>query len=230
MNQLFKVKLDPRLLARHSLPDADYWLSAADAPPIEPEGPLPAQALLAGAQQRSSEDPAGWHSLEPAMARLSAILAVNGPARGLTLRADGWSLQLGSVDLSSMIVTIQRNDVLIAAIARGHGGGLLVTTFRPLDADSCLRLMALGATPAADGTVCMRPDNWEYALDSSVGMGNIYCADRGASYLSFWEFGLGIARGGALVADWREQRSAVPRPASLTQADLLAYCAAHPAT
>ena len=225
MNDLLRVKPSPRQLAAHDLPDADYWLRAPDIHLFKPDGELPISALLAGAQLRSSEDSAVWQELEPAMARLSEILAAGRAAPRMNAHGDGWSLVLGEVDLASTLVTIQRKDTLIAAITGEPDGGLKVTAYRPLDADSCRRLLGLGRTPAADGTVVMRPNNWEYALDCSVGMGNLYCAERGESYLSFWEFGLGVSHDGSGVPLWHAQRTSTGRLASLTYSELAAFCA-----
>ena len=225
MIDLHCVRLDPAQRLHHGLPDADYWSRSDDRRLLGRDLALPISALLGGAQLRSSADTAGWRSLEAAMDRLSEIMAAGSALEELDARGEGWSLELGPVDLASTIVTIQRDDDLIAAIERRPDGSLKATTFRPLDADSCQKLIGLGVTPAEDGTVCMRPDNWEYARDSSAGMGQVYNADQGYSYLSYWEFGLGTSATGDRVPPWYAHREAIPRLASLTYAELSVYCA-----
>lgn len=60
----------------------------------------------------------------------------------------------------------------------------------------------------------MRENNWEYALDCSVGTGNFYAADRGEAYLSYWKNGLGASQDGSDVPDWQKQREVVAQPAA----------------
>ena len=56
----------------------------------------------------------------------------------------------------------------------------------------------------------MRDNNWEYALDASAGMGQVYANDRGQCYLSRWEFGLGVSHDGSSVSEWYDQRGLHP--------------------
>jgi hypothetical protein len=69
----------------------------------------------------------------------------------------------------------------------------------------------------------MRENNWEYALDCSIGNGNYYAADRGEAYLSYWEKGLGISWDGSDVPEWRKQLDLVARPAGRVVAELGVY-------
>ena len=40
----------------------------------------------------------------------------------------------------------------------------------------------------------MRPNNWEYALDQScLSYSAFYAYEAGSSYLSLWEYGLGVS-------------------------------------
>jgi len=92
--------------------------------------------------------------------------------------------------------------------------------FRPLDAKSAEYLIGLGQVPHPEHGVCMRENNWEYALDCSAGNGNYYAADRGEAYLSYWEKGLGIRWDGSDVPEWRKQLDLVARPAARVVAEL----------
>jgi hypothetical protein len=71
-------------------------------------------------------------------------------------------------------------------------------------------LTALAVRPAADGTVNMRENNWELALDASAGMGQSYAADRRIVYLSRWEFGIGISANGSEIPEWINERDCTP--------------------
>jgi hypothetical protein len=64
----------------------------------------------------------------------------------------------------------------IAAVTGAADGRLLVSAFQPLDARAIRMLTGCGVKPAPDGTVCLRPNNWEYTLDASAGMGQAYAA------------------------------------------------------
>jgi len=111
---------------------------------------------------------------------------------------------VGPVDLNGKLVTVQRGDDLVAAIVPREDGRLRVATYLPLDAKSAEYLIGLGQNPHPDGGVCMRENNWEYALDCSAGMGNLYAAEAGEAYLSFWEKGIGI--------NWDDSENPVYRP------------------
>lgn len=138
---------------------------------------------------------------------------------------DHWWLEVGSVDLSSKLVTIQRNDSLVAAITPRDDGRLRVAVFRPLDAKSAEYLIGLGQVPHPEHGVCMRKNNWEYALDCSASNGNHYAADRGEHYLSYWEKGLGISWDGSEVPGWRKQLNLVARPSARVATELGVYFA-----
>lgn len=74
----------------------------------------------------------------------------------------------------------------------------------------------------------MSSANWEYALDCSAGNGNVYAADRGEAYLSYWEKGLGISWNGSDVPVWRKQLDLVARPAARVVAELGVYYTSEP--
>ena len=146
------------------------------------------------------------------MARLAALVAPEDDHRDLlTVMGDEWWLELGPVDLDSEIVTIQRDDELVAAIATRDDGRLRAAAFRPLDAASAARLIALAQNPHPEGGVCMRDNNWEYAKDASAGMGQVYAAEAGTSYLSYWQFGLGILHDRTESPVFRPSRTLEPR-------------------
>ena len=154
------------------------------------------------------------------MSRLSELLAPEDERDVISAAGDTWWIEIGPVDLSGKLVTVQRGNDLIAAITPRDDGRLRVAVFRPLDAKSAEYLTGLGQLPHPEHGVCMRENNWEYALDCSAGNGNYYAADRGEAYLSYWEKGLGISWDGTEVADWRPLLSLVARPAAQVVVDL----------
>ena len=222
-------RLDPQVLTRYGLPDIVYSMPLADlnAPAID-AGDLPLAAMLYALQHRAEGD-VNWKDLEGAMDRLVHLLASDDHQQTLAASGDHWWLEIGPVDLNGKLVTIQRESSLIAAISPREDGRLRVAVFRPLDAQSARHLVGLGQIPHPDHGVCMRENNWEYALDCSAANGNFYSADRGQAYLSFWEKGLGISWDGTEISTWRAQSGLVARKAALVAMELAIHRSAPPA-
>ena len=66
----------------------------------------------------------------------------------------------------------------------------------------------------------MRPNNWEYALDCSAGMGQIYAADRGEPYLSCWTRGIGLQDHGRADPQWQAMRERAARSPATVAVEL----------
>ncbi len=221
MQNFAELHLKPETLAQYGLPDIAYPVPAADLKSaLLDNGDLPLAVMLHGLQQRSQDGEAEWQQVEPAMDRLAELLAPDDARDVISAAGDHWWLEVGPVDLGGKLVTIQRGDALIAAITARDDGRLRVAVFRPLDAKSAEYLIGLGQVPHPEHGVCMRENNWEYALDCSAGNGNYYAADRGEAYLSYWEKGLGISWDGSDVPEWRKQLDLVARPAARVVAEL----------
>jgi hypothetical protein len=238
MSEWVQLRLKSAVLERWELPNIDYpVLSDRVAEVLAMDHELPWSELLYGLQlasaqksntqksstQKSSAQIASerepseatsyeWQGLEPAMARLAELMVPEKSRAVVTAAGDDWWLEIGPVDLSSEIVTIQRQDYLIAALAPRTDGALRVATFRPLDGKSAGYLTALGQVPHPEGGVCFRENNWEYALDCSAGTGNLYASIEGAAHLSYWESGLGIQSEGTESPVWRSQLGLTRRP------------------
>lgn len=222
-------RINPKVLARYGLPDIIYPfpLLEFNAPAID-AGDLPLAAMLYGLQHRA-EGSASWMTLEEAMDRLTYLLTSDRDRTTVAAVGKHWWLEIGSVDLNGKLVTIQRENSLIAAVSPREDGRLRVAVFRPLDAQSARHLVALGQIPHPEHGVCMRENNWEYALDCAAANGNFYSADRGEAYLSFWEKGLGISQDDAEIHPWRAQNELVARRAALVATELAVHHAGHPA-
>lgn len=215
------VHLKPELLARYGLPAIGYPISElAWQAALHGDGALPLADMLCGLQQRAAAGDADWRSLEPALGRLSELLAPDDAAEITTVAGDDWWLELGPVDLAREIVTVQRDGELVAAMAPREDGRLRVAVYRPQDAGSAWMLIRSGQHPGADGKVCMRDNNWEYALDSSAGLGQMLAADAGLAYRSYWQYGLGINADGERVPGWWEQRTLAPRRVACVATEL----------
>lgn len=209
---------------RYGLPDILYPVPAADLKSaLLDSGDLPLAVMLHGLQHRNRDGEAEWQEFESAMDRLAELLAPDDAREIISGAGDHWWLEIGPVDLGLKLVTIQRGDALVAAITAREDGRLRVAVFRPLDAKSAEYLIGLGQVPHPEHGVCMRQNNWEYALDCSAGNGNYYAADRGEAYLSYWGKGLGISWDGSEVPEWRKQLDLVARPAARVMTELGIY-------
>ncbi len=221
MNNQNKLHLSSKILARYGLPDIAYpWplndLQAAQSP----DGELPLAAMLQALQQQSADGASNWLALESAMERIAQLLAVPDGRAVISLESNGGWLELGPVDLAGELVTIQREESLVAAISAREDGRLRVAVFRPLDGKSVECLTGLGQLPHPEHGVCMRENNWQYALDCSATLGNHYAAERGEAYLSYWERGLGLSREGDALSAWHAQRALNARPVAVVAAEL----------
>lgn len=221
MHNLTEIHLKPDVLARYGLPDISYPLPVSELQAgMGGSGDLPLAVLLQSLQQRSAEGSGNWRLLEPAMERLAELLAPDDGRTAVPVMGDDWWLELGPVDLAGELVTIQRENNLVAAISTRQDGRLRVAVFRSLDAKSAEYLIGLGRLPHPEHGVCMRENNWQYALDCSAGNGNYYAADRGEAYLSYWKHGLGISSGGSEIPGWHVQRGLVARRVAVVATEL----------
>lgn len=214
--------LKKQSLMRYGLPDIPYPVSLSDLDScMGDDGKLPLATLLHGLQQQTREGGyANLERLEPAMERLTELLTPEDTREVISAAGDCWWLEIGPVDMGAALVAIQRNDLLIAVISTREDGRLRMSVFRPLDAKSAESLIGLGQVPHPEHGVCMRENNWEYALDCSAGAGNYYAADRGEAYLSYWEKGIGVSSDGVYVPKWWKQRDLVARPAARVVTEL----------
>jgi hypothetical protein len=204
------------------LPDIGYPLTMAGLDQLmEAAGELPFALMLHGLQQASAAGDGDWKSLEPAMARLTELIVPNDERTEVSAAGEDWWIEIGPVDLTGPIVTIQRGEALIAAIATRNDGRLRLACYRPLDANSADHIIALALRPHPEtGKVCMRANNWEYALDCSAGTGQFYAAERGESYLTNWLEGMGHRRDAEVSGVWRAMTSSLARPAPAVAIEL----------
>lgn len=216
-----ELRLKPSTLEQYRLPDILYPMSLESFnATLGGEAELDFGLMLYQLQVRSREGDADWQHLEPAMDRLAQLIAPNDPRPILSATGDNWWLEIGPVDLSGPIVAVQRGNVLIATMTAIEEGRLRVASYRPLDGKSATYLLHLGLKPHPEHGVCMRPNNWEYALDCSAGSGNFYAAERGEAYLSYWQGGIGNIADGSQNLHWLTMGNLTSRAASATVADL----------
>lgn len=216
-----ELHLKPGILGHFGLPDIAYPLaSEALNAALAGDGNLPFAEMLHALQRKSSEGGADWRSMEPAMDRLAVLLAPDDSRAILSAAGEDWWLEVGPVDLGSSVVTIQREGLLVAAAMPLADGRLRVAAYRPLDGKAAAYLIGLGCSPHPDHGVCMRENNWEYALDCAAANGNAYADDRGEAYLSCWDYGLGITKDGSETDAWKNQQGFPAHPAARVVVEL----------
>lgn len=226
MQNFADVYLKPELLEKYGLPNIAYPIPLNElTAALHTDGEMPLEIMLYALQLRSAREADQWLIVEPAIDRLAELLAPKDDNTVISAAGDNWWLELGPVNLGGKVVTIQRNDALIAAITAREDGRLRVAVFRPLDGKSADYLSSLGKTPHPEHGVCMRENNWEYALDCAAGNGNHYADALHEAYLSFWEKGIGISWDGAEVPAWRKQQELIARPLPRVVTELGVYYA-----
>ena len=218
---ILELRLKPATLAHYNLPDILYPVSLKSFDTaLGGDAQLDFGMMLYQLQMRSLDGDADWQNLEPAMDRLAQLVAPDDPRPVLSATGENWWLEVGPIDLAGPIITVQRGDLLIVAMAATEGGRMRVASYRPLDAKSAKYLLSMGQKPHPEHGVCMRANNWEYALDCSAGSGNFYAAERGEAYLSYWQSGIGNVADGTQDLHWLTMKDLTSRAASVTVAEL----------
>lgn len=221
---ILEIRLKSEILARYGLPDILYPMTAeAFETLISGHGNWPFASMLFHLQEHSREGDTNWLELEPAMDRIAQILAPDDPRPVLSATGEEWWVELGIVDLGNKIVTIQRGKKLIAAMAPTPDGRLRVSSFRPLDAKSARYIVNMARKPHPEHGVCMRENNWEYALDCSAANSNFYAFERGQAYLSYWEHGIGLMADKTIDHQWWAMRQIQSRLPCLAVTELGIY-------
>jgi hypothetical protein len=209
----------PGALAQLGLPEIGYPVPFATFDRLmgHPQD-LPFPEMLHGLQQASSKGDADWQTHELAMARLAELIAPDDDNRSVVdAGSEEWWVEIGPVDLSGAVVTIQRRDLLVAAFAPREDGRLRLAAYRPLDGKSASSIMALSRrSKRDDGMVSLHGNNWDYAKAAAAGMGQVYADSRGQSYLSWWGLGIGHQFNGNVLTRWEAMAKLPPmRPAQV---------------
>lgn len=203
---LMDFKLD--FLTKNQLPCISYPIPFDDIKGIlETGGNIEFAELLFYLQQYSACLKEGWEDLEPAMLRLAEILAREDDNPVGDIYTPDFYLHVQQHDLSSEIITVIRRDKVLAAILPGHDFTMSISAFHPFDARTINTLMAIAKRPH-NGGVCMRENNWEYALDMAAPtLGSMYACERGDSYLAYWKNGLGVRSDGEIDSEFETYRT-----------------------
>ena len=119
------------------------------------------------------------------------------------------------------LISILRKDKTLAVITPTEDFKLGITVFHPLDAKAIRYLTGMAIHPHPEYGVCMRENNWEYALDCSAPtMGSALADDRGESYLAYWEYGLGVRHDKSFNSDYKKYLTQEPLMPNLVAAQI----------
>ena len=191
MQEFVDFHFKPEILGEFRLPAIGYPLPAGCVSQLaRGEEAMPFDLMLYCLQQKSAELGREWPELEAPMRRLVHLLAPDEDYLPSVAEAATWRLEIGTVFLDQQVVTLERDGCLLAALRPDDDGGLVLASYRPLDADSLVLLIQLAVRPHERHGVCMCPNNWEYALDCTVSSDNSYASAHSKPYLSFFKYGI----------------------------------------
>jgi len=146
----------------------------------------------------------GWEELEPAILRLAEITAPENDDPIGNIYTPDFYINIQQRDMSLEVITIMRGNKILVAIRPGVNFTIGITAFHPFDARTIQILLELAKHPY-NGNVCMRENNWEYALDMAAPkFSSMYACDRGESYPVYWKNGLGVCNNGKMDPDLKK--------------------------
>jgi len=222
--EFIEIRLKGSFLDQVGLPDIDYPVPIHNLESsLFGTGNISYASLLYWLQVKSNQVEQDWKQYSPAMDRLAELIVPPDDQQVVVARSDAWWVELGSVDMRGKLVTIQKGEDLIAAISKREDGRLRMATFWPLDSCAVEHVFGLARHPHPEHGVNMRENNWEYALDASASMGNVYASERGDSYLSYWEYGIGIQHDKSEVQTFSKYALETPRKPSVAAIELGVY-------
>ncbi|MGY1457076.1 MULTISPECIES: hypothetical protein [unclassified Luteimonas] len=220
------IELHPKPDALHGLglPAIPYPVALpAFQAAVANDGELPLADMLHGLQLRAAAPAADWQRMAPAMARLAELLAPEGTP-GIVTAGGGTWLEIGPIDLGADVVTLQRGELLLAAITPRDDGRLRLAAYRPLDGHALRMLLALPRPSTSPGSADQR-GHWERAQDAAAGDGPRQAGNEGLSYLAHWTRGLGIADDGRELPEWRSQTELPARESGCVAAEIDTFLA-----
>ena len=134
-----------------------------------------------------------WEDLEPAMLRLSEVIAQKNNDPVGNIHTPDFYIHVQPHKLDKELISIMRRDKVLAVILPGDKLTISIMVFYPLDARSIRCLMDIAKHPHPEHGVSLRENNWEYALDCAAPtMGSMLAQEDGRSYFAYWEYGLGV--------------------------------------
>ncbi len=212
MEDFKEFHLNKEWLEMYNLPDIGYPVPVSQLNELSQSGgKIDLKALLHWLQEYSTLHADKWLSLETAIFRLALLLAPEDKERQIRVYGDNWFLVCGAVNLEQKIISIQRQDHLIAAISPLDNGLLCVCSYRPLDAGTARYLIDLSQTIDSDSG----KSSWEFVLERVLEETKSNVKEKGEAYLKFWELGLGVSSEGNFEEPWFSEYESASIPYNL---------------
>ena len=99
MNKWTEIQFNKETLARYELPDIPYPISVTDLNrSLKDGGELPLDILLHSLQIYNQEGCRDWQQSEPAMERLSILMAPDDHRAVISTAGDEWWIEVGPVE------------------------------------------------------------------------------------------------------------------------------------
>ena len=200
-NDFIHFSFKPEFLAKWGLPFIEYpILQTAFESAIEKQDhKLDFGNMLYWLQEYSALLDKGWEKLEPAILKLAELIAPEDVDQIAHIHTPDFYINAQKRDLSLELIGIHRGNQVLAIIRPVPEQKIGIMVFHALDAKAIRYLMNLARHPHPEHGVCMRENNWEYALDQAgLGGASMYASMRGESYLAYWENGLGVKHNGEI--------------------------------
>jgi ADP-ribosylglycohydrolase len=206
MSELAVLKLKPEALQKWQLPEQEYYLpTEALFASVSENSNMRPELLLHGMQLKLSEPNADFRLIHTAMFALFNTLYEVSLETETKTEGNNWSLKYGDIDLANdEIVTIQRQNRLLAAF-RQEGPDLIMCAYEPLDDQALSKIKSICQDVDKMVNETVAEKKLQYAAHLSSGFGQMYAADAGRSYLSYWQHGLGVCNDGTLAEIWHKQ-------------------------
>jgi len=196
MPEYIQIALKKAFLSKYSLPNINYPIPTASIKQVlDSYEDVCLQDILYWLQVYSASLKKDWESLEPALLRLSEIVATGDDESEGNIYTSEFYLNIRQIDIRSEVITINRGEKILVAIQPYLNFTLSISVFHPIDAKAISYLIDLGRIPHPDYGVDMRENNWEYALDMAAPKASsMYAKERGESHLSYWKNGLTLSK------------------------------------
>lgn len=187
-------------LKKHGLPKIDYPVPIASFEQVLANNKdIKTTDLLFWLQGYSSTIKNGWEALEAAMLILCQKIAPKDENPNINIHTPDFFINVQQRDLSLGLISIMRQDQVLAIIRPMPDFTIGITVFHPLDSKSICYLMGISQHPHPKYGVGMNKNNWEFAIHlASNEPASIQGQQKGESYFLPWGKGLGVPHSGEI--------------------------------
>ncbi|GAA6171504.1 hypothetical protein NBRC116592_11740 [Colwellia sp. KU-HH00111] len=213
MTELISLTFKKAALDNLNIPEQEYFLPKqifkSGLTNIEN---IPKELLLQGIQLRMSEKGCNYKDQHKAILSLCNLFNDQGIEEENFVEGENWTALYGDINLAiDEIVTIQRNDELLAAFKQ-KDEHLLICVYQPLDDNALNKIRAICENVDQMTGELIGRNKLQYAAHRAGSISQSYASDAGQSYLSYWQYGLGISHDVSSLEVWRKQTSLNPLP------------------